>query len=298
MIVPGIIIPHLTVFKEDERIDESATADHVEWLIANGAHGVAPGGSSGEIVSLSLEEAKRLTDIAIQTAAGRVPVYPATGRYSTRDTIELSQYAERAGAKGVLTVLPYYMLPDTRSVMDHFRRLHQAISIPIILYNNPWTCGIQLLPPQIAQLVEEGVVAGVKASQGDPYRVNELRQLCGDKARLFYGHDYAPLEALLAGADGWLTGILNVFPRLAVDLWQAAAVEKNVERATAIWKKIAAYVYYSMNEKTDGAPHLIVIYKEALGILGRKVGKPRLPLQPMQPEQRKRLEEVLKLASA
>ncbi len=298
MIVPGIIVPHITVFREDESIDEAATADHVEWLIANGIQGIAPGGSSGEIVSLSLDEAKALTDIAVQTAAGRVPVYPATGRYSTRDTIELSRHAEKAGAKGVLTVLPYYMLPDTRSVMDHFRRLHEAIHIPIILYNNPWTCGIQLLPPQIAQLVEEGVIAGVKASQGDPFRVNELRYLCGDKVRLFYGHDYAPLEALLAGADGWLTGILNVFPRLAVDLWQAAAVEKNVEKATAIWRKILPYVYYSMNEKTDGAPHLIVIYKEALNLLGRKAGKPRLPLQPMNAGQRQRLEEVLKIATA
>src|SRR5262249_47585288 len=153
-------------------------------------------------------------------------------------------------------------------------------------------CGIEMPPHEIAQLADEGVIAAVKASQGDPYRGNELRHLCKDKLRLFYGHDYAPLEALLAGAAGWVTRVFNAFPRLAKDLFTAAALEKNVERSRQLWARLAPYIHFAF-DKAEGTPHLITIYKEALHILGRPVGRPRLPLQTMSPEKRKRLEAVI-----
>lgn len=293
MKISGIIVPNITVFHEDESINEEGTAKHIQWLIDNGVDGITPCGSSGENVSLTLNESKLLIDIAITTAGKEVPVYPATGRYSTQHTIELSRYAENAGAKGVMVPLPYYMLPPKQAIMDHFRNVRHAIAIPIILYNNPWVCGVELPAQDILQLVDEGVVNAVKASQGDPFRVNELKYLCGDRVQALYGHEYAPLEAFLAGADGWLTGNLNIFPRLAKDLWQAAGIEKDVAKAKCIWDRLMPYVYYSLHEKSEQGPHFITIYKEALNILGNEVGKPRLPLQPMTTHQRKRLQEVL-----
>lgn len=293
MKISGIIVPNITVFNPDESINEKNTAKHIQWLIANGADGITPCGSSGENVSLTLDESKLLIDIAITTARKVVPVYPATGRYSTQHTIELSRYAENAGANGVMIPLPYYMLPPKQAIMDHFRRVRDAISIPIILYNNPWVCGVELHSQDILQLVNEGVVNAVKASQGDPFRVNELKYLCGDRVQALYGHEYAPLEAFLAGADGWLTGNLNIFPRLAKDLWQAAGIEKDITKAKRIWKHLMPYIYYSMHEKSDSGPHFITIYKEALNILGHDVGKPRLPLQTMTTDQRNRLQDIL-----
>jgi 4-hydroxy-tetrahydrodipicolinate synthase len=189
--------------------------------------------------------------------------------------------------------LPYYMLPPKQAIMDHFRNLRDAITIPIILYNNPWVCGVELHSRDIAQLVDEGVVNAVKASHGDPFRVQELKYLCGDRVQALYGHEYAPLEAFLTGADGWLTGNLNIFPRQAKDLWQAAGIEKNITKAKRIWSQMMPYIYYSLYEKSDAGPHFITIYKEALNILGHNVGKPRLPLQTMTSSQRNRLQEVL-----
>jgi len=294
MKISGVIVPHITVFHQDESINEKGTARHIEWLINNNVDGITPCGSSGEIVSLTLEESKLLIDLAIATANKKVAVYPTTGRYSTQHTIELSRYAESAGANGVMVPLPYYMQPSKQAIMDHFRRLREAITIPVILYNNPWVCGVELHSKDILQLVEEDVIHAVKASHGDPFRVSELKYLCGDRLQVLYGHEYAPLEAFLAGsADGWLTGNLNIFPRLAKELWQAAGIEKNAIKAKHIWDKMMPYVYYSLHEKSESGPHFISIYKAALNILGHDVGHPRLPLQTLSVSQHKRLEEVL-----
>jgi 4-hydroxy-tetrahydrodipicolinate synthase len=295
-IIQGVIAPSVTAFRDDESVDEEATARHIDWLIDNGVDAVTPCGSSGEFVALHDDEAKRLIQRAVEVAAKRVPVFAATGRYATRDTIALSQFAEDAGASAVMVCLPYYLLPDKRSIKEHFRSVKRELGIPIILYNNPWTCGVELDAREIAELCADGTIAAVKASHGDPYRVNELRHLCGDNLVALYGHDYAPLEALLAGADGWLTGIINVFPRLAKELWVAAHVEKNIDAATRVWRQMMPYVYFSMQEKNDGSPHLVSIYKEALRLQGRDVGKPRRPLRPLTPEERTKLERALKAA--
>src|SRR5262245_36021259 len=108
----GVIVPCITVFQEDERIDDEATGEHIRWLVEAGVDGVTPCGSSGELIALTLEERKRLISLAMDAVGGRVPVLPSTGCYSTRETVELSQHAERAGAHGVMVVLPYYLLPD------------------------------------------------------------------------------------------------------------------------------------------------------------------------------------------
>lgn len=294
MKITGIIVPSITVFHKDESINEKATASHIDWLIKNGVDGITPCGSSGENVSLTLDEVKLLIDIAINTAEGKVPVYPATGRYSTQHTIELSRYAEKAGASAVMIALPYYMQPPKQAIMDHFRHIRSAINIPIILYNNPWVCGVELHSQDILKLVDEDVIHAVKASHGDPFRINELKYLCGDRVQALYGHEYAPLEAFLAGkADGWLTGNLNIFPSLAKQLWQAARIDKNIKNAKHIWDQLMPYVYYSMYDKSERDPHFITIYKEALNLLGRNVGKPRSPLQPMTICQKNRLKAVL-----
>ncbi|MCX7013777.1 MAG: dihydrodipicolinate synthase family protein [Candidatus Sumerlaeota bacterium] len=295
--ITGVIPPSITVFNDDdESINEQKTREHVDWLILNGIDGIAPCGSTGEFIAMTPEERKRVVEMVIDQVDGRIPVYAGTGHYFTRLTMEFSRHAEQAGADGVMVILPYYMAVNKEAAMDHFRQLRKAISLPIIIYNNPWFAGYELAAPELAQLVDEGVVQSVKSAHGDPYRVHELKYLCGDRIQALYGHDYALLEAMLVGADGWLSGLPNVFPRLAKDLWIAAGIEKDIPKAKEAFSQLQPWIHYGMHGKRNGSPHWLSIVKESLTILGRDVGRPRLPLQPLTSVERKDLEKAVQAA--
>lgn len=289
----GVMPPMATVWKDNEKYDEDGTLKYAEWLIDNGIHSVAVCGSTGENITMSPEENKMIIKSLIDGVAGRIPVYAGTGYYSTKTTVEVSQYAEKAGADGLMVILPYYLQPYKKAVLEHFRTLRKNVSLPIMVYNNPWFAGYQLNAFEIAQLVEEGVIDSIKCAHGDPCLVHELKYLCGDKITAFYGHDYNALEGLLAGADGWLSGLPNIIPSLARKLYDSAAIEKNVDQSRAIWNKILPLVNFSMYEKDNGCPHWLEILKEAINMQGCHVGVPRKPLGSLTPEMRKKLEKIL-----
>ena len=291
--IKGIIPAMITVFDDSEAIDEKGIRSHVNFLIENGVHGIAPVGSTGEFIAMTLEERKRVAEIVVDEARGRVPVYPGTGHYTTKLTIELSQHAQKLGAAGVMVILPYYMQPPKAEVMAHFRELARNISIPIIIYNNPWFAGFELSSWDIAQLVDEGVVASIKAAHGDPDRIHDLKFLCGDKLTALYGHDYCALEAFLAGADGWLSGVLNVFPRLCRDLYDAAVEEKNVDKARMLLRKMLPFIHFVMYNKQDRYPHWLSVFKTALNLMGRRVGSPRKPITLLRGAEEQKLKAIL-----
>jgi len=291
-LVKGVIPPMITVFKDDETIDERGTRDHVNFLIENGVHAIAPDGSTGEFIALTLDERKQLIELVIDEVNGRVPVYAGTGHYSTRLTIELSKFAERAGAQGVMVIPPYYLNPPKHDVFDHFRALREAINIPIILYNNIWFAGYEFDPWEVAQLVEEDVLHGIKCAHGDPWKVHTLKHLCGDNLMVYYGHDVNGLEALLAGADGWLTGLVNLIPRLCVDLYEAAT-QGRVEEARALWDRMIPLVNFICVNRKNNYPHFVQIFKDGLNMLGRNVGKPRKPLTPLKKPEADKLCQIL-----
>ena len=291
-LVKGVIPPTITVFKDDETIDERGTRDHVNFLIENGVHAIAPDGSTGEFIALTLDERKRLIELVVDEVNGRVPVYAGTGHYSTRLTIELSKFAERVGAQGVMVIPPYYLNPPKHDVFDHFRALREAIDIPIILYNNVWFAGYEFDPWEVAQLVEEGVLHGIKCAHGDPWKVHTLKHLCGDKLVVYYGHDINGLEALLCGADGWLTGMVNLVPALCVQLFEYTTQGRLAE-ARALWDRLIPLVNFICVNRKDNYPHFVQIFKDGLNMLGRPVGKPLAPLTPLKDKEQARLRAIL-----
>jgi 4-hydroxy-tetrahydrodipicolinate synthase len=288
----GILVPSVTVFRDDasQSIDEAATAEHIDWLIRNGADAIVPAGSSGEFPALSADEAKGLFELALSAAAGRVPVYPAAGRYATRDTIELCRFAEKVGAPGVMVIVPYYLLPDPPAVMEHFRAVRRATDLPIILYNNPKTVGVEVATADIVTLAQEGVVQGVKSSQGDVGATLELKR-AHPALRSYYGHDFVPASALLEGADGWFSLFPNVFPRLAKELWQAA-VARDQARAHSIQERLSPCIDFVWR---SGA-HPLAAVKAALAMQGRTIGEPRRPLLPLGLAQQRVLEPLVRRA--
>jgi 4-hydroxy-tetrahydrodipicolinate synthase len=192
-----------------------------------------------------------------------------------------------------MIVPPYYLLPPKRLVLEHFRAVKDAVDMPIILYNNPWFAGLELTSWEVAQLAEEGVIAGVKVAHGDAGRVHDLKYLCGDKLAVMYGHDVNALEGLLAGADGWISGLPNLIPGLARQLYEHAVVEKNLQKAQDLWMKLLPLFHFDVVIKHNEEPHWLPGIKDGLNLLGQRVGKPRRPLTPLQPEEYERLRTIL-----
>src|SRR5574341_913754 len=140
-LISGIFPAALTMFTEHGDLDEAGTARHMEYLIRKGAHGIIACGTSGEFIAMTDEERTRVTGWIVKAAAGRVPVYAGAGHYSTRLTIELCHAAERAGADGLILILPYYQKPPKAAIIQHFRTLRRETALPIMLYNSPAYAG-------------------------------------------------------------------------------------------------------------------------------------------------------------
>jgi 4-hydroxy-tetrahydrodipicolinate synthase len=284
----GILVPSLTVFHEDAKqsVDEVRTAAHVDWLIQQGVDAIIPAGSSGEFPALKPEEAIRIFQIAIETSNGRVPVYPAVGRYSTYETIELAYAAKSANADGIMVLPPYYMKPSQGEILEHYRAVASAVKLPIILYNNPATTGVEVSHETIVQLANEGVVHGVKSSQGTIAPTIQLVE--HPRLSSYYGHDLEPWSALAKGAHGWFSLLPNAIPAIAKKLLASEAPQARQDAWRRI-EPIAKFVW-------GGTAHPIAIVKAALELQNRRVGIPRLPLRPLSADGIKTLTELLKKA--
>jgi 4-hydroxy-tetrahydrodipicolinate synthase len=290
----GIMPPMITVWKDDESFDEKRTVKHLEWLVKEGITSISFCGSTGENISMTLEEIKQINKVLIDAVNHRIPCYPATGFYSTKMTIEASQAAEKAGADGVLIIPPYYLNPYKDAVLDHYRAIRKNIGIDIMLYDNPWFAGYKMTVHEIAQLSSEGVIQAVKCAHGDACDVHDLKYLCGDKLNVFYGHDYNGIETLFMGADGWLTGSQNVFPGQMRKLWDLMKA-KDYDGARRLWyETLMPFMDFIMYGKVNGRPHWLEVFKTALNMLGHDVGVPRKPMGVLTPEMEEKLRMVLK----
>ncbi|NIS62075.1 MAG: dihydrodipicolinate synthase family protein, partial [Proteobacteria bacterium] len=178
--IEGIIPAVVTPFDENEDVDEGGFRKILNYLIDSGVHGLFPVGSQGEFFALSNEEKKRLIDITVEETRGRVFVMPNTGAITTRESIELSQYAERAGADCVSVITPFFISPNQEELYQHIRAICQSVKIPVLCYNNPGrTGGVALTPATLARLAEEVPnFAGIKDSSGDLTLVAEMIRLC------------------------------------------------------------------------------------------------------------------------
>ena len=284
----GVMPPLVTPFKEDESINEPVMKEHVNWLIDNGVHGVSPAGSTGEFITMSLDEHKRVIELVTTEVAGRVQVYAGTGSYSTRIAVELSKFAERAGADGLLIINPYYIQPPIEDVLNHFRAIRQAVSIPIMLYQNPHVCGYQLGVMDLVKLGEEGVIQSVKQANGPAAEAADLQFLSGGKVDAIYGADPEASEAMLMGSPGWITSFVNVAPKLCRELYEAASAG-DCQKTRRIWSKFIPMFQFAYSGKT----HWLQCVKTSLDILGRKIGPPRKPVTLMQGPMRAELEQIL-----
>ena len=285
----GIFPAALTMFDRENNVDEGATAAHWDWLIRQGVDGLVIAGTSGEFIALENHERVRLFRLASEVIAGRVPFICGSGHYSTKLTIEMSQAAQEAGAAGVIVILPYYQKPAKPAVIRHFRDVRAAIDLPVMLYNNPANSAcVDLNPRDVARLVAEDVLHMVKSTYESVVPVHDLNFLAGEHMAIFYGSFQAAYEAFCAGADGWISGILNVAPRAAKAM-HAACAANDAARGFRIWKRILPLVHLYTHQLIGPVSDLAT-YRSILNLWGLQGGYSRNPFYPLDAHQ----EEVLR----
>lgn len=290
--IQGVFPAALTMFNSDGDLDLDATARHADYLIDQGVHGLVVTGTSGEFIALTENERLQVIDSVVKAAAGRVPVYAGTGHYSTSLTIELTQGAEELGADGAIVILPYYQKPPKSAVFEHFRLLRKETGLPLMLYNNPVYAGLpEFTPWDVKRLVDEGIIQSIKSTFDTPAPVHDLRLLCPEDFRIFYGSFRSALEGLLGGADGWVSGILNAVPAEAVALYEACAAG-DVPTARQHWNQILPLVHLFVNKELGDANDL-AIWRTVLEVRGQHGGHSRAPFFPLNREQRNKVVTTL-----
>jgi len=268
----GVYAVMLTPFKDDESLDEGALRKHTSWLVDQGVHGVICTGSTGEAASLSEDERKAVVEITIDEVRGRLPVLVGSGANSTADTIMYSQHAQKAGADGLMIVHPYYCLPNERELYEHYKAVAESVKIPIMIYNNPYTTGVDMKPQLLARLAEIDNIRYTKDATDDIKRVGEIKLLCGDKMTVFQGCDNVMWESFLMGAEGWVSGMANIVPQQCVQLYDLTVASKLDD---------ARELYYRMlplGHMLDSEGLFVQYLKAGSEMLGRPLGRARRPM--------------------
>jgi 4-hydroxy-tetrahydrodipicolinate synthase len=264
----------ITPFTADgAAVDLAALARLVEFQITQGIDGLIPLGSTGEFLSVSREERTAITECVVRTAAGRVPVLMGTGAEDTREVVALSREAEALGADGVMIIPPFYSVPTEDELYHHYKTVADAIGIPIMVYNNPATANVDLLPATLARLSTIPNCKYVKESTLEVTRVRDIIAACGDRMEVFAG--VLGYESAWLGAIGWVAVCSNVVPRLSRDMFAAAAFEADRAKALPLYRRLAPLLPWV------GGPRYVSGTKAAFRLMGMEMGAPRPPRLPL-----------------
>ena len=285
-LIHGIIAYPITPFGE-VGIDVDRLAGLVDTMVDAGVHAIAPLGSTGESAYLSFDEWKAVVDATVAAVAGRVPVVVGSSDLTTAGTVARAEYAQQAGATAVMVIPVSYWALNEREIVQHYTSVSDAISIPIMAYNNPATSGIDMSPTLLNHMFESiANVKMVKESTGDIQRMLDLKQLSSGELPFYNGSNPLVLKALLAGASGWCTAAPCLRPAPVIALYEAVAAG-DTARATEIYEELLPLLSFIVSK---GLPTAV---KSGLDILGEPAGVPRLPLLPLNAEDRTQLESIL-----
>ncbi len=282
----GSIVAIVTPFKNGE-IDEDAYRELIEFQIENGTSAIVPCGTTGESATLSMAEHNRVIDIAVEAVKKRVPVIAGTGGNSTREAIELTAHAKRAGADGTLQVTPYYNKPTQEGLYLHFKAIAKAVALPQVLYNVPGRTSVNMLPETVARLAELPEVVAIKEASGSLVQMAEIVSLAGDKITLLSGDDNLTLPLLSIGGKGVISVVANIVPKDSADMVRAW-LDGRVEEAKTLFLKLFP-LCQAMFYETNPIP-----VKTALGLMGKAGDEMRLPLCPLAPGNMERLKKALR----
>lgn len=218
----GVFPAITTPFTPDLQVDHDFLRKHVEWMIESGSEGLVPLGSLGEGATLTHQEKRDILKTCVEVCGGRIPVVPGVSGLSTDECINLAKDAEQIGCRGLMVLPPYVYRGDWRETKAHFRAVIESTNLPCMLYNNPIAYGTDVMPEQMKELVDLPNLQAVKESSADIRRITGIKEVLGDRLRIFVGVDDIFVEGVAAGAVGWVAGLVNAFPRESVELYEMA----------------------------------------------------------------------------
>jgi 4-hydroxy-tetrahydrodipicolinate synthase len=282
----GSLVALITPMRADGSLDDKAFAELVDWQIKEGTHGVVPVGTTGESPTLSHAEHRRVVEIAIEVAAGRVPVIAGAGSNSTEEAIALTRHAKEAGADAALVVTPYYNKPTQEGMFLHYTAIADAVDLPVIIYNIPPRSVVDMSVETMARLARHRNIIGVKDATANLTRPLHTRRACGDDFCQLSGEDHTALSYNAAGGHGCISVTANVAPRLCSEM-QTAWAEGRLKDAMAIQNRLVP-LHDALFAETSPGP-----VKYAASLLGKTSERCRLPLAPLMEPTRARVKAAM-----
>lgn len=276
----------VTPFQADGSIDEQAFSNLVAWQVESGIDFLVPCGTTGETPTLSHDEWLRVIDLAIEVAAGRVPIVAGATSNSTREAVAKAQeLSSRPGVDAILTASPYYNKPTQEGQFQHFKAIAEAVNKPVILYNVPGRTAANIEPGTIARLAEVPHIAGVKEASGNLTQIAEICNAAGPEFSVLSGDDAMTLPLIALGGVGVISVVANEIPREMAEMTRAA-LNNDWEGARRIFRKYLPLMQANFMESSP------MPVKAVLAMMGRIQEAYRLPMVPVRRDTRSKLQRI------
>jgi 4-hydroxy-tetrahydrodipicolinate synthase len=290
MQIHGIIPPVATPMQANEDLDLPRLRSFLDHLIASGVHGIFVLGTNSEFYALDEREKQEVIAVAVAHVNKRVPVYAGTGAETTREVVRLTKMAEKEGADGVSIITPYFVSPTQQEIFDHYRRIAEHTALPVILYNNPGTCGgVKIDPDTVARLAQVPNILAIKDSSGDLQNMAEYVRVVPDRFAVMMGRDTLIFPGLLMGARGAVPATGNVAPALLAEIY-------NAFRAGDLERSRAAQLRLNPLRMALGLCTAPGGVKAALQVLGTPIGPCRSPVAPLAADRVPKMRAALEAA--
>jgi 4-hydroxy-tetrahydrodipicolinate synthase len=290
MQIHGIIPPVATPMLANEDLDLPRLKWFLDHLIQAGCHGVFVLGTNSEFYALDEREKQEVIATAVAHVNRRVPVYAGTGAETTREAVRLTRMAEKEGADGVSVITPYFISPNQQEIADHYRRIAENTSLPVLLYNNPSTCGgLKIDVDTVARLAEVPNILAIKDSSGDLQNTVEYIKVVPERFSVMMGRDTLIFPALMMGARGAVPATGNIAPRLLVEIYESFRRGDQAGAKSAQLRLNPLRLALGLGTAPGGV-------KAALELLGMPLGPCRSPVAGLSAEKKTRMRAALQAA--
>ena len=274
--IRGIYPALPTPFTANKRVDLQGLKNNAQWLAQEGVHGLIVLGSTGEFASLDEVERREAIEAVVSGAGRKAPVMAGASAETTERAITNARVAKEAGAASLLILPPWYYTPDQEEIYEHYRRISDAVDLPIMVYNNPWSSKVDISAETVARLAELANVKAIKESTGDIRRITDIRIRTNDGMTIFCGYEDMVFESFILGATGFVNMIANFEPRATVELFNLVVEKKDY---TAGWKLYKRMLPLLRLLETPGIGQRIVKHvQDGMGLAGGYSASPKLPL--------------------
>ena len=290
MQIRGIIPPVATPMLANEDLDLPRFRWFLDHLIGARVHGVFVLGTNSEFYAMDEAEKQQVIATAVDHVRGRVPVWAGTGAETTREAIRLTRMAEKEGVQGVSIITPYFVTPSQQEIFDHYRRIAETTALPVVLYNNPSTCGgVKIDVDTVARLAEIPNILGIKDSSGDLQNTNEYLRVVPERFSVLQGRDTLIYQALIFGARGAVPATANVAPRILVDIYESFMRGDHVAAKAAQLRLNPVRLSLTLGTSPGGV-------KAALSLMGMSIGPSRSPINPLSGDKQQKMKAALAAA--